>query len=113
LWALPGGYIDTRETLKQSSLRELKEETKIDVPLPVLAGSIVKQKTYDYPSRSLRGRIITECFHYRLNDNFELPKIKGSDDARKAFWLPFAEVVKNSDNFFEDHYDIIEDMIGL
>ena len=113
LWALPGGYLDTRETLKQSSLRELKEETKIDVPLPVLAGSVVKQKTYDYPSRSLRGRIITECFHYRLNENYELPKIKGSDDARKAFWLPFADVVRNRHQFFEDHYDIIEDMIGL
>ena len=113
LLALPGGYLDTKETLKQSSLRELKEETKIDVPLPVLAGSLVKQKTYDYPGRSLRGRIITECFHYRLNENYTRPEVKGSDDARKAFWKPYSEVIMNRDKFFEDHFDIIEDMIGL
>lgn len=113
LFALPGGYIGQNETLRESMLRELKEETKIDVPLPVLAGSIRRNKTYDDPRRSVRGRVITQAFDIRLNDNYKLPGVKGSDDARKAFWVPVSEVVSNRTLFFEDHFDIIEDMLGL
>lgn len=113
LIALPGGYINVHETLKESALRELKEETKIDVPLPVLAGSVRSTKTYDDPRRSARGRIITQAFDIRLNDNYKLPKVKGADDARKAWWMPFSEVVQSRNKFFEDHFDLIEDTLGL
>ena len=74
LWALPGGYINVKETLLTSALRELKEETKLKVPRPVLKGSIVNEKTYDDPHRSDRGRIITHVFHFKLEDNTEFPK---------------------------------------
>ncbi|MBN6743269.1 NUDIX domain-containing protein, partial [Acidithiobacillus sp. MC6.1] len=40
LLALPGGFLDQRERIEDGMLRELKEETNIKVPVPVLRGSI-------------------------------------------------------------------------
>ncbi len=111
LWALPGGYIHPAEKLKDSMLRELREETRITVPVPVLRGSIVSDRTFDDPHRSQRGRIITKAYYIRLSDRGELPKVKGSDDADKARWVPLSEV--NRTEMFEDHYDIIETMVSI
>lgn len=113
LYALPGGYLNQTETLQEGMIRELYEETRIDVPKPVLVGSIASQHTYDDPNRSLRGRVITEAFHIKLKDLPTLPKVKGSDDAEKAFWMPLGEVKISRDKFFEDHYSILEHMIGI
>lgn len=111
LWALPGGFLDQSETLEEGMLRELREETRIGVPLPVLRGSIQKHEVFDDPHRSARGRTITTAYHVDLQDREELPEIKGSDDAEKARWVPLSEVRRNM--LFEDHYDIIETLVGL
>lgn len=109
LLALPGGFLDQNETMEQGMLRELREETKLKVPAPVLKGSIKRTKIYDYPERSLRGRTITQAFLIELPSG-PLPPVKGSDDAKKAFWKPFSEV--KSEDMFEDHYEIFLDMVG-
>lgn len=110
--ALPGGFIGENETFKDAVLRELREETRLKVPMPVLAGSIIKTERFDDPHRSSRGRTITEAFLLRLNDQTTLPKVKGGDDAAAAFWMPLAEVKARSKDFFEDHWFIIQKMIG-
>jgi bifunctional NMN adenylyltransferase/nudix hydrolase len=107
LWALPGGFLNQDETMLDGAIRELKEETKIKVPVPVLKGSIKESKTFDAPNRSQRGRTITQAFYIDLGFDEKLPKVKGSDDAEKAFWVPLHEVVKHRDCFFEDHFAII------
>lgn len=113
LLALPGGFVNQTEKLQEAVIRELREETRLDIPTPALVGSINKVHTYDDPHRSARGRTITTAFHFKLNDAYELPVVKGSDDAKKAQWYSFNEVVVNKNRFFEDHYSIIEHMIGL
>jgi len=111
LWALPGGYVNanTDKSVEDAAIRELREETLIKVPAPVLRGSIVRSKVFDAIGRSPRGRIITHAFHIQLPDG-ELPKVKGSDDAEKARWVPIAEV--RSEECFEDHYEIIQHFLG-
>jgi len=111
LWALPGGYVNaaTDKSVEAAMLRELREETQIKVPAPVLKGNIVRSRVFDAIDRSPRGRIITHAFHIQLPDG-ELPKIKGSDDADKARWVPIAEV--RSEECFEDHYEIIQHFLG-
>jgi bifunctional NMN adenylyltransferase/nudix hydrolase len=107
LWALPGGFLNQEETMLDGAIRELKEETKIKVPVPVLRGSIKESKTFDAPNRSARGRTITQAFYIDLGFDGKLPKVKGSDDAEKAFWVPLNEVVTQRNKFFEDHFHII------
>ena len=111
LWALPGGYVNanTDKSVEDAAIRELREETGIKVPAPVLRGSIVRSKVFDAIDRSARGRIITHAFYIQLPDG-ELPKVKGSDDADKARWVPIAEV--KSEECFEDHYEILQHFLG-
>lgn len=111
LWALPGGYVNARtdKSVEDAAIRELREETQIKVPAPVLRGSIVRSKVFDAIDRSPRGRIITHCFVIQLPDG-ELPRVKGNDDAEKAKWVPIAEV--KSEECFEDHFEILTWAIG-
>lgn len=104
LMALPGGFLNPKETLEEGMLRELREETKLKVPEPVLRGNIKAVKTFDNPNRSARGRVITQAFLINLPSG-PLPKVKGSDDARAAFWVPLATL--DGAKCFEDHYHII------
>ncbi len=115
LWALPGGHVNQNETSAQASIRELYEETGIKVPRKVLEGSLFCEKLFDHPDRSLRARItkknartVTVVFGYKLDDAAELPKVVGSDDATKAYFFTFNEILNMRDSMFEDHFDILE-----
>ena len=112
LWALPGGFLNanTDYSIENACIRELREETKIKVPDAVLRGSIKKTKVFDAVGRSARGRTITHAHLIELPDG-ELPKVRGSDDAEKAMWIPLAELKRNQ--CFEDHYEIVTCMLGL
>jgi bifunctional NMN adenylyltransferase/nudix hydrolase len=113
LAAMPGGFVGQFETVKEAALRELEEETKIKVPPRILATSIVKEKRYDHPKRSTRGRTITTAFHIDLTGEKSLPKVKGSDDAETAKWVPLHQFIQMQEKMFEDHYYIITDLLGL
>ena len=110
LWALPGGFLNPDEKIVNAVIRELREETKIKVPEPVLRGSLVARDVFDDPHRSTRGRTITHAFLFKLKDDLELPKVKGSDDAKKAAWFPIASIKRAI--MFEDHYDIIHNLLA-
>ena len=113
LWALPGGFVnaETDRSIQDAMLRELREETGIKVPTPVLAGNIQSTKVFDAIGRSTRGRTITHAFHIQLPDHGQLPKVKGQDDALRAKWIPIAEV--KSEECYEDHWEIINYFVGI
>ncbi len=111
LWALPGGFLEQHETIENGVLRELREETLIDLPDATLRALISDRRVFDDPFRSQRGRTITHAFHIELEPRPKLPKVKGSDDAVNAVWLPLREVRR--DRMFEDHYSIIQAFTGI
>jgi len=115
LLALPGGFLAENMTLEDSAIKELKEETQIKVPAQVLRGSIKASHVFDYPARSLRGRTVTFAYFIELEPNLKegLPKVKGGDDAKKAFWLPISALGEKEDEFFEDHLHIVRFFLGL
>lgn len=110
LWALPGGFLNQTERLEDGVIRELREETKLKVPVPVLKGSIKHFEVFDAPNRSLRGRTITNAFLIDLADQAKLPKVKGADDAEEARWFPLDIVDAMGSVLFEDHKSIIQTM---
>lgn len=112
LWALPGGFVNQNERLEDGVIRELREETKLKVPVPVLKGSIKHLEVFDAPNRSLRGRTITNAFLFDLEDQTNLPKVKGSDDAEEARWFPLNIVDAMGSILFEDHKSIIQTMVA-
>jgi bifunctional NMN adenylyltransferase/nudix hydrolase len=109
LFALPGGFLDQDETLFDACLRELREETNIELTDAQWRKFYRTQHTFDDPNRSERGRTITQVFYFELNELSMLPSVQSGDDAKRAFWLPLNEV--HSNKMFSDHYAIIEKMI--
>ncbi|WP_425508306.1 bifunctional nicotinamide-nucleotide adenylyltransferase/Nudix hydroxylase [Tahibacter amnicola] len=112
LWALPGGFLGQDEHLIDAALRELREETRLKIPAPVLKGSLKAQRVFDHPDRSTRGRTITHAFHFEFASG-DLPPVRGSDDADKAGWMPIAEALALEEQFFEDHYHIVQHFLGV
>ncbi len=111
LLALPGGFVDPKEPVLDACLRELHEETCIQVPLPVLRGAIRQTRVFDAPFRAARGRTITHAFHFELEPGQALPLVEGGDDARTAQWVPLADL--DPERLFEDHGAIIQALLGL
>lgn len=113
LWALPGGFVDTGEQLVDACIRELREETRLKLPEPVLRGSIKATRVFDKPDRSARGRTITHGYFFEFPSG-ELPPVKGGDDAAKARWVPLAEFFDHYEpQMFEDHFGIVSAFLGV
>jgi bifunctional NMN adenylyltransferase/nudix hydrolase len=113
LWALPGGFVDNGERLVDACIRELREETRVKLPEPVLRGSIKASRVFDQPDRSARGRTITHAYFFEFPSG-ELPGVKGGDDAARARWVPLAEFFDTFEpQMFEDHYGIVSAFLGV
>ena len=108
---MPGGFLNDDETLLDGMLRECWEETKLKVTPRTIRGSITGMNVFDDAHRSARGRILSNTFRIELEPSTGgLPKVKGRSDAKRAWWQPLSELPPKK--FFEDHYFIIQNMIG-
>jgi bifunctional NMN adenylyltransferase/nudix hydrolase len=113
LIALPGGFVNVNERLVDAAVRELQEETDIEMSPAQLYGSIQDSIQFDHPERSLRGRIITTCYLFKLKDTYSLPKIKPQlREVSKAYWLPVSKALADHSAWFEDHGHMFKTMLG-
>ena len=114
LFALPGGFLNLNEKIENGVFRELREETRLKVPEKVLRGCVTERRVFDDPYRSNRARIITHAYKIELNnDPNGLPKVVGSDDAKKAMWIPISVIEEMQNKFFEDHFDILSELLNI
>lgn len=113
-WALPGGFVGQNEKLLDAAIRELKEETKLKVPVPVLRGSLKGNHVFDDPGRSQRGRTITHAFFFELSHSQwgKLTAIRAADDAADAQWIPLSAFLQMQDRVYEDHFFIANHFLG-
>ena len=112
-YALPGGFVDQNETLKEAALRELKEETNLKITQQPLEMSLSKVKVFDNPWRDPRGRMITHVHFFDIPFlNGDLKEVKSGDDASEALWVPIGGLEDIKHKFFNDHYMMIKNMLS-
>jgi 8-oxo-dGTP diphosphatase len=81
-WSLPGGVLETGETLEQGVIREVREETGLEVkPLKIL-------EIFERIIRDVDG---AAEYHYVLIDyicRVTGGSLRAADDASRAAWVP-------------------------
>ncbi|WP_019868570.1 NUDIX domain-containing protein [Methylovulum miyakonense] len=117
LWAIPGGFLEKRESLLHGAIRELKEETSLDISDAALRKSLAAVKVFSHPRRSCRGRVITHVHHFSLsgwplNDDV-WPTIQAADDLESVAWIPFCRIPAMEEELFEDHFAILFDFLPV
>ena len=78
--ALPGGFIEEGEGAEHAAVREMKEETGLDVRLEGILG------VYSWPLRDMRCHTLTTVFVGRCTDPDALHA--GDDASEAAFYDP-------------------------
>lgn len=101
-WALPGGFVDTSETLDEAAERELKEETNIVIE----KGYLEQLKTYGSPDRDPRGFVVSTAY-VALAPKVERPQ--AGDDALDAHFFSVDDVLSKDFDLAFDHDVIIRD----
>ncbi len=96
MWALPGGFVEMDETLKQAAIRELKEETGLENI------TLTQFRTYGDPNRDPRHRTISIVFYSIIMSDIYLKPVAG-DDASNAKWFQISDLP----NLAFDHRQII------
>jgi 8-oxo-dGTP diphosphatase len=94
-WALPGGFIEMDETLEQSVVRELEEETGLRL------SGLQQLHAFSALDRDPRGRTISVVFWGFLED--ERP-VSAGDDASEAAWFS----LKSLPELGFDHAQVID-----
>ena len=97
-WAVPGGFMNMDETTEQCAIRELEEETGLQVLKVHQIGA------YSKVDRDPRGRTVTVAYLAVVDEPMA---VNGQDDAAKAEWWPLS----NLPHLAFDHYDILQDAI--
>ncbi|WP_303918122.1 NUDIX hydrolase [Draconibacterium sediminis] len=95
-WALPGGFVDLDETLEKACIRELEEETGLQVE------KMQQFRAYDAINRDPRHRTISVVYSVQLK---EQKPVIGSDDAAQAKWFPINDLPELA----FDHAEILAD----
>lgn len=86
-WSIPGGSHDLGETVREAAIREVMEETSVEIEL----GPIID--VIDTIRRDAAGEIVT---HFTLTDfaaTWRSGDPVAGDDAMHADWVPFAEAL--------------------
>ncbi len=102
-WALPGGFLEVDEEVAAGAVRELAEETGVEVP----PTELVQLGAYGAPDRDPRGRTISLAHVVRMDTTREA---RGGSDAAEARWLPVVELLDGELAF--DHATIVRDALS-
>jgi len=81
-WDIPGGFVDYREPAEDAAVREVREETGLDVRVLELLG--VWTDTYDRPE----GQDRTFNVYFLVETASDAVEPRAGDDAKALGWFP-------------------------
>jgi 8-oxo-dGTP diphosphatase len=84
-WALPGGFVEARESLDDAAARELREETGVRVAEP-----LIQIGAYGAPERDPRMRVVSVAYLAVLA---RVGPLVGASDAKAAELVPIDRVL--------------------
>ena len=88
LWALPGGGHDAGESISETVVREVREETGIEVELIDLVGLYTDPRhVMEYDDGEVRQQF-SICFHARPIGG----ALRTSDESKAVRWVPTEEL---------------------
>lgn len=99
-WCCPCGYLDWDETLKEACLREVKEETGLELNEEEIYFNAVKT---DVNSKNQTIDFWFMCWVYD-NENFDISKVETKDEIEELRWLKVGQFYK---------YGLFRNHIGL
>lgn len=99
-WAFPGGFMNIDETAEQAVVRELAEETTIQLD----EADVFQIGAYTAVDRDPRERVITIAYFAEID---KAVHVVGSDDASRARWFP----LDNLPPLAFDHAEILADAL--
>lgn len=85
-WALPGGFVNLDEALREAAARELHEETGLE---PDYLGQLY---TWGEVERDPRMRVISTSYMAIVNETNK--KLKAGDDASEACWFDLSSRIE-------------------
>lgn len=101
LWAIPGGFIEMEEDLKDAAVRELFEETNIHLE----KNQLTLLDVFGKPGRDPRGRLVTVVYFVELTCDSQ--NARAGDDASDAAWF---DLNGELPELAFDHHKIIEQL---
>ncbi|MGD0071826.1 MAG: NUDIX hydrolase [Candidatus Bathyarchaeia archaeon] len=87
-WSIPGGLVELGESLEHAVIREVKEETCLDVENPSLI-DVVDNVDLDEKSKVKYHYVIIDYLVHVKNGT-----VQAASDAAELRWVPFDEVEK-------------------
>ncbi|GIW21417.1 MAG: hypothetical protein KatS3mg068_0424 [Candidatus Sericytochromatia bacterium] len=99
-WALPGGFVNSKENIRHAAIRELKEETNINVDI----NNLYEFKVFGDYGRDPRGWTVTISYICFVKNNINF---KAKSDAKNISFFD----VKNLPELAFDHNKIIDEAI--
>lgn len=84
-WAIPGGFVEEKESLEEAVARELQEETGVKI------NYLEQLYTFGKPERDPRKRIISVAY-FGLVKSKQFEKLHATTDAEEAEWFNFKQL---------------------